>query len=252
MVSGEYITKTGYAVREYYLADFAGIDPETGISMIYALDNGYYEETGQTRRLKGENGEDVKIINSNANANANKFHLKGKDQIPEYYGGLTNKFTYKAFDLSFLVTFSGGNYIFDEFMRNMATDYSGTRRLLTDVYDNYWKSPGDNAKYQKVNWQGNVVLNDGSIIGLGDPRTNTDQFLFKGDYMKLKSVTLGYTLPQSSKVGKMFDGLRFYTILENLYTLTDYPGWDPEGLGTVGQWDLPQLFTVTLGVSVKF
>ncbi|MCG6190143.1 TonB-dependent receptor [Maribellus maritimus] len=252
MVSGAYITKTGYPVREYYLAEFAGVDPETGISMIYALDTEHYDETGETQRLKDESGNDVKIINSNANANANKFHLKGKNQIPAFYGGLTNKFMYKAFDLGFLLTFSGGNYIFDEFMRNMATDYSGTRRMLQEVYDNYWKSPGDNAKYQRVNWQGNVVLNDGSVVGLGDPRTNTDQFLFKGDYLKLKSVTLGYTLPESSKAGRLFKGLRVYTTFENLLTLTKYPGWDPEGLGTVGQWDIPQLFTATFGVSVKF
>lgn len=252
MVSGAYITKVGYPVRDYYLSDFAGVDPQTGISMLYALDKDHYKETGETQRLKDENGDDVKIVNSNANANANKFHLKDKNQIPVYYGGITNKFIYKAFDLGFLITFSGGNYIFDEFMRNMATDYSSTRRLLKDVNDNYWKTPGDQAKYQRINWQGNVVLDDGTTIGLGDPRTNTNQFLFKGDYVKLKSVTLGYTLPWSSSVRKVFKDLRVYAMFENLYTLTKYPGWDPEGQGVVGQWELPQLFSATIGLSVKF
>jgi TonB-dependent starch-binding outer membrane protein SusC len=252
MVSGTYITKTGYPVRDYYLSDFAGVDSQTGISMLYALDKDYYKETGETRRLKDENGGDVKLINSNANANANKFHLKGKNQIPVYYGGITNKFIYKAFDFGFLITYSGGNYIFDEFMRNMATDYSGTRRLLKDVNDNYWKAPGDVTKYQRINWQGNVVLDDKTTIGLGDPRTNTNQFLFKGDYMKLKSVTLGYTLPASSSVAKVFKDMRVYAMFENLYTLTKYPGWDPEGQSVVAQWELPQLFSATLGLSVKF
>ncbi|WP_176801417.1 TonB-dependent receptor [Kriegella aquimaris] len=250
MVSYVNITKTGYAVREYYLADFAGVDPESGISMLYALDKDYYDETNETRRLKDENGEDVKIINSNSNANANKFHLKGKNSIPAYYGGLTNSFSYKGFDLNLLITFSGGNYIFDSFYRDMATDYSGTRRMLKDVYDDYWKSPGDDAKFQQVNWNSNIKLEDGTTIGLGDPRTNTDQFLFKGDYVKFKSATLGYTVPKSTKVGSLFEGLRLYTTVENLHTITKYPGWDPEGSAT--SWDLPQLFSSTFGVSIKF
>ncbi len=251
MLSWVYITKTGYAVREYYLADFAGVDPETGLSMLYALDKDYYAETNETRRLKDENGEDVLIIANNANANSNKFHLKGKNAIPSYYGGVTNKLTYKAFDLSFLITFSGGNYIFDTMYRDMATDYSSsTRRMLKDVYDDYWKAPGDNAKFPRVNWQGNIVMEDDTRIGLGDVRTSTDQWLFKGDYVKLKSVTLGYNVPRSSKVGRVFQGVRLYGTVENLYTLTDYPGWDPEGSAT--SWDLPQLFSATFGVSVKF
>jgi len=250
MVSYANITKTGYAVGEYYLADFAGIDPETGISMLYALDKDYYDETNETRRLKDENGEDVKIINSNANANANKFHIKGKNSIPTYYGGLSNNFSYKGFDLNLLITFSGGNYIFDSFYRDLATDYSGTRRMLKDVYDNYWTAPGDDAQFQRVNWNSNLRLEDGTTVGFGDPRTNTDQFLFKGDYVKFKSLTIGYTVPKSSNVGKLFNGLRLYTTVENLHTITKYPGWDPEGSAT--SWDLPQLFSSTFGVSIKF
>jgi TonB-linked SusC/RagA family outer membrane protein len=250
MVSVPYITKVGYPVRDYYMADFAGVDPQTGISMIYALDKEHYDETGETRRLKDSAGEDVQLINNNANANSQRFHLKGKNQIPVYYGGITNKLTYKAFDLSFLVTFSGGNYIYDNFMRDNALNMGSTGEILKDVYDNYWKKPGDVAKYQRMNWNGNVKLEDGTTIALGDPRNYTDQFLFKGDYVKLKSVTLGYTLPKTGR--KIFQDFRLYATVENLYTLTKYPGWDPEGQGTISQWDLPQLFSATVGLSVKF
>ncbi|WP_372933687.1 SusC/RagA family TonB-linked outer membrane protein [Mariniphaga sediminis] len=251
MVSAPYVSKVGYSVRDYYLADFAHVDPETGISMIYALDQDYYNETGVTRRLKDENDEDVLLIDNSANATSNRFHLKGKNRIPKYYGGMTNSFSYKDFDLSFLMTFSGGNYIYDQFMRDNATALTNTGEILLDVYNNYWKKPGDNAKYQRLNWNGNVKLEDGTVVGLGDPRHDTDQFLFKGDYVKLKSVTLGYTLPKSDSE-KWFQYFRLYTTIENLYTMTDYPGWDPEGQGTVGQWELPQLFAVTFGLSVKF
>ena len=94
--------------------------------------------------------------------------------MPKLYGGITNKFTYKAFDLSVLVTFSGGNYILDTYLRNIASQNSLSQQL-TDVYENHWKKPGDHAKYQRMTWNGNVKLEDGSIVGMGDPvliRTN--------------------------------------------------------------------------------
>ena len=245
------ISKVGYSVRDYYLADFAYVDPQTGISQIYALDKEFYTQTGETRRLKGADGKDVTMIANSANANANMFHMKGKNGIPKYFGGLTNKFIYKNFDLSVLVTFSGGNYIYDTFMRNISVQNSNGDQLK-DVYENYWRKPGDVAKYQRLTWKGNVKMEDGTIVGLGDPRIYTDEFLFKGDFMKLKSVNLGYTLPKFSDKRKFFQNLRLYATLENLYTLTKYKGWDPEGQGLVNQWDLPQLFSASIGASVKF
>ena len=251
MVNLPYITKVGYGIREYYLSDFAGVDPQTGLSQLYALDHEYYSETGETRRLKDTEGKDVLLLNNSSNASTNFFHLKGKSGMPTYYGGITNKFTYKAFDLSVLVTFSGGNYILDNFMRDLAGQ-NGPTEQLTEVYQNYWKKPGDIAKYQRLNWYGNVKLEDGTIVGMGDPRQWTNQFLFKGDFVKLKSINFGYTLPNTSERNKLFKTLRLYATVENIYTLTKYPGWDPEGQGLVYQWDLPQLFSASMGVSIKF
>jgi len=108
------------------------------------------------------------------------------------------------------------------------------------------------AKYQRLTWKGNVKMEDGTIVGLGDPRIYTDQFLYKGDFVKLKSVSLGYSIPRLSEERRFFQNMRFYATFENLYTITQYPGWDPEGQSTVYQWDLPQLFSATLGVSIKF
>lgn len=252
MVESYYISKVGSPVRDYFLADHAGINPQTGLPMLYARDPVHYAETGETIRLKDDAGNDVQVLDNSANANTNRFHLKDKNQIPSYYGGITNKITYKAFDLGFLVTFSGGNYIYDTFMRDAATGLSYTMNVLKEVADNTWKKPGDIAKYQRLNWKGNVKMEDGTTVGLGDARNSTNQFLFKGDYVKLKSVTLGYTLPPTSSAKKIFQDLRVYTSVENLYTITEYPGWDPEGQGQVGLWDLPQLFSATVGLSVKF
>ncbi|MEO9003280.1 MAG: SusC/RagA family TonB-linked outer membrane protein, partial [Ginsengibacter sp.] len=253
MVSNPFITKVGYGIREYYLAEYAGIDPQTGLRMIYARDQDYYTKTGETRRLKDTNGKEVLLLATNSNMNTNFFHQKGKSGMPTYYGGITNKFTYKALDLSFLVTFSGGNYILDNFWRDLIQGGgSGYGAMPASFVGNYWQKPGDIAKYQRLDWLGNIKMGDGTIVGMGDPRVPLDQWLFKGDFVKLKSFSLGYTLPAPSNARKIFQNLRLYCTVDNIYTITKYPGWDPEGQGYVGTWDLPQLFSASVGVNVKF
>ena len=184
--------------------------------------------------------------------NTNFFHQKGKSAMPKYYGGITNKFTYKGFDFSFLVTFSGGNYILDNVIRDFNNPGQSAGPMLASYVDNYWKKPGDNAKFQRLDWLHNIQLADGTIIGVGDPRVPMDQSMFKGDFMKLKSVNLGYTLAAGNNVRKIFQSLRFYCSVDNIYTITKYPGWDPEGQGYVGTWDLPQLLSASIGVNAKF
>lgn len=253
MVSSPFITKVGYGIREYFLAESAGIDPQTGLRMIYARDQDHYNATGETIRLKDGAGKEVTLLANNANMNTNFFHQKGKSGMPTYYGGITNKFTYKAFDFSFLVTFSGGNYILDHAWRGLIQGGgTGYGSIPQDFVNNYWKKPGDNAKYQRLDWLNNIKLEDGTIVGMGDPRVPLDQWMFKGDFIKLKSVNLGYTLPASPKLRKVFQNLRLYCSVENLYTITKYPGWDPEGLSYLEEWDLPQLFAASVGVNVRF
>jgi TonB-linked SusC/RagA family outer membrane protein len=253
MLATPYITKVGHSIREYFTAEYAGIDPQTGLRMIYARDHDHYNLTGETRRAKDGNGNEQTLVATSPNMNQNVFHQKGKSAMPTYYGGITNRFSYKGFDLSVLVTFSGGNYILDHFWRDMIqSGGTGVGAIPMEFVDNYWKKPGDVAKYQRLDWLNNVRLEDGTIVGMGDPRSALDQWIFKGDYVKLKSVNLGYTIPTSGKVRKIFQNARVYCNVENIYTLTKYPGWDPEGQGFTTRWDLPQLFSATVGVNVKF
>jgi len=129
---------------------------------------------------------------------------------------------------------------------------TGYGAIPESFVDNYWKKPGDIAKYQRLDWLNNVKLEDGTIVGMGDPRAPLDQWMFKGDFVKLKSVNLGYTLPASPKLRAVFQSLRLYCTVENLHTITKYPGWDPEGQGFVNDWDLPQLFSANVGINVRF
>ena len=252
---GQFITKTGYGIREFLLAEDAGVDPQTGFRMIYAMDKDHYNTTGETRRLLAADGSDTKLVADNANIASNMFHIKGKSAAPTYFGGLSNAFEYKGFDLNVLVIFSGGNYILDWVRRrNIQPSYVGM--IDKDVLGNYWKKPGDIAKYPRLDYYGVITLPDGTTRSGFDSRTRLDTWAFKGDFVKLKTITIGYKFPKSVCDKLKLQSLRVFGSVDNLYTRTKYPGWDPEGLQFVSTYstpyNLPQQLTGTLGLSIKF
>jgi len=234
------ISKTGGMVREFYMPEYAGVDPERGIEMIYELDKERFDETGETVRTGRL------IPATQGNSQINRFLLKGKTVNPTFYGGLSNTLTLKGFDLNFLITYSGGNYIYDHEMALMSTPSLGKNGLYADLIENSWSQPGDKAYYprlvynttQPYDWD-SEVLNPSSPTGKGDWKEQTNgnysiqfgshsKYLYKGDYVKLKHVELGYTLSETLIKKLQIKSFRVYIAADNLYTLTAYPGWDPE------------------------
>ncbi|MEO6721266.1 MAG: TonB-dependent receptor, partial [Ferruginibacter sp.] len=138
--------------------------------------------------------------------------------LPKYTFGLTLNMNYGAFDFMAFAQGVAGNKIFQ-----------GLRRLdiLTSNYSTKAMS----------RWTGEGTSNDFPRLSDSDPNRNvsnmSDFYLEKGDYLRLKVMQLGYTLPKSifDKIG--VSRLRVYVTAENLVTLTDYTGYDPEVGGGV-------------------
>jgi hypothetical protein len=248
---GQFITKTGFGINEFYLAKDAGVDPETGFRMIYALDVDYFAKTGNTKILKNADGSNATLIGNSANIAGNKFQIKGKNSLPTYFGGLSNTFTYKGFDLNFQIIYQGGNYILDYIRRrNVQTNLVGV--MEKDLLGNYWKNPGDHAKYPRLDWYGNINLPDGTTYSSFDSRTALDTWAYKGDFIRLKTVRIGYKFSESVCNRLKLQSIRVFGSVDNLFTITKYPGWDPEGVGFVTSYNLPQLLSASVGVSLKF
>jgi hypothetical protein len=169
--------------------------------------------------------------------------------LPTWTGGWENTFRYKNFDLNMLFFFSGGNYI-----------YNGTKAGLrdmrvwnnsTEVFTNRWKKPGDITNIPRVVFGDNV--SNGSAVVISE---NVE----KGDFLKLRNVTFGYTLPKSvlSKMG--ISSLRVYAQAMNAFTLTNYTGFDPEisangntnGAPSVDRNSVPQARSFNFGINVGF
>jgi hypothetical protein len=136
--------------------------------------------------------------------------------IPKYYGGFDNTFRYKAVDATIGITYSGGNYL-----------YYGTQAGLRD--QRFWQ----NEKGMLRRWTTAGQQTDIPRLVYGDNTSNGSAFaqaqnVYKGDFIKLRNVSMGYTIPSRyvSKAG--MSSLRVYGQASNLLIISDYPGPDPE------------------------
>ena len=160
--------------------------------------------------------------------------------IPKFTFGLTLNLSYKAFDFMMFTQGVAGNKIFQ-----------GLRRL--DVA---------NANYQTSilnRWTGEGTTNSNPRLTNTDANGNygkfSDFYLEKGDFIRFKTVQLGYTLPSDvmSQIGA--HKLRVYVTGENLFTLTNYTGFDPEIGGNVMGIDkgfYPQARSFMVGLNLQF
>ena len=162
------------------------------------------------------------------------------NSLPKVTFGLTLNMDYKNFDLMVFGQGAAGNKIFQ-----------GLRRL--DV---------SNANYQTSalgRWVGEGTSNDFPRLTTSDTNNNfsnpSDFYLEDGDYFRLKTVQIGYTLPSSLFDSTGIQRLRIYLTAENLITFTKYSGYDPEiGGGVMGidRGYYPQARTNQIGVNLQF
>lgn len=235
------ITIPGKSIGQLYLYPTGGIDKETGRRIFY-----------------GTNGEKVLYKHLEGFINPDGTPFEGElspvacgNTLPTWYGGWSNTFTYKNFDLSLFFQFSGGNYI-----------YNGTKATVSDmrfwnnskdVLNNYWTPERKEAKYPIPVYGDNI--SNGSAMPISDLKE-------KGDYLRFKNISLGYTF-DTRKWAKSIgiSKLRLYAQAQNLFVITGYSGMDPEVMtnttnatlapGT-DKNTLPQARTFTFGVNLAF
>lgn len=140
--------------------------------------------------------------------------------LPTVSGGFNNTFTYKNWQLSAFATFSLGAKIFDSSGKRqmgVITDWN----MRTEMLDR-WREPGDDTSFPFV-----TLTNSSYGMDNGqDPWWNIDYFVYKADFLRMKNIDLGYVFNfmGASKV----KSLRLGVNVTNLFTLTNFPGLDPE------------------------
>ena len=148
------------------------------------------------------------------------------DPNPDYNFSFSNNFIYKNWDLSILFTGQKGGDVFwvDSWQLN---GLQKTTNVLSSSYDTSWKAPLAviNGEVTYSQSYGNLVgaTNPAAIVDNGPRAIASDRQIFDGSFIRLKNINLGYTVPISKN-----QSLRIYASGQNLFTITDYPGYDPE------------------------
>jgi TonB-linked SusC/RagA family outer membrane protein len=131
---------------------------------------------------------------------------------PKFTGGLTNTFSYKGIDLSIFLQGSYGNKIYNQ-QRNVLELGTGYTNASTTLL-NRWTPTNTNTDVHSA---------------FQDPApTISDRFIENGSYLRLKSLSLGYTIPTSVVSKSPIKKIRIYITAQNLITWTKYTGYDPE------------------------
>jgi TonB-dependent starch-binding outer membrane protein SusC len=144
--------------------------------------------------------------------------------IPKVFGGLNLDATYKAFD--FNVFFYGvfGNKILN-FQRAVLESFGGLQNISEEYYNNAWKPDRPSNRYARVTNEDN-----------NDNNRPSDVYAESGNYVRLRNVQVGYTLPASLAGKVSITRLRLFVSAQNLFTITNYSGLDPE-IGLPQQYD---------------
>jgi len=215
----------GESANSWYVIPYIGVNPQTGdAEWLDANGNATTSPVAADRRIVGQGN-------------------------PDFVGGFSNVFTYKNWSLNTLFNYSFGNDVLltsKEFIENPVSGFNKSTRLL-----NVWQQPGDQAVTPSPNSPTIFTFAQTSSAQIAD-----------GSFVRLKNVTLSYTLPQSLMDNTFISSVRLYATGTNLITFKsdELDGFDPEvsnradGSGTVGQdfFTVPQASTFTFGVNVSF
>ena len=166
---------------------------------------------------------------------------------PDFTFGFQNSFSWKNFDLSIFLQGSYGNDIFNAVGRTLTAGNRTYTNQLPSVLD-YWSVDNPNASSPRL------ARNDTQNINI------SDRYVEDGSYVRIQNVTFGYSLPSAILEKLSVQRLKIYTSIQNLYTFTNYSGYDPE-VGAInqnvllngidnGRYPIPRTFT--LGLNVEF
>ena len=196
----------GQPLSIFVAKEFAGADPANGDAL-------YYKNT-----LKADPnnlGFFIRDRSTTSDANEAADVVIGNPN-PKFFYGMGNTITFNGFDLDVLLQGVYGNQIYNGGGQYMSA--SGSNGFDNQTTDQLaaWKKPGDITNIPEAR----LFYANGT-----DP---SSRYISSGSYLRVKSVSLGYTIPPAVAKRLKLDRVRVYARALNLFTITKYKGWDPE------------------------
>ncbi|MES2873197.1 MAG: TonB-dependent receptor [Bacteroidota bacterium] len=225
--SGAQRAIVGESLNTFYMVRYKGINPATG-------DAEWLTKDGAATTTYSPNN---RVVVGSA--------------IPDFTGGFTNNLSYKGVDLNVFFNFAYGNKVLIDGLRFTENVNTPGFNKSTDLL-NYWKKAGDNAFAPRLSSPTAANFQQLSTLQLQD-----------GSYLRLKTASLGYTIPPSVIAkSKILANARIYVLGQNLITVKnkDFRGPDPEVSANGGSnqilgesfFALPQARTLTFGINLGF
>ena len=208
----------GKTMYTFYLKDYYGVNPSNGEALWVT--------------------EDGTLSNDYNNA---RYHYCGSPE-PKIMGGFNTTVMWKGLSLSAFFEYKAGNMVYLNEMRYYSSDGAHISNGQSSMALNYWKKPGD------------VGVNPKPVAGnVSSSNAASDRWLQRGDYVRIKDVTLSYSFPKTILDKIKMKGLRVYVSGLNLYCFNDVDFWDPE-MGVTGSvlGTHPMQKSVVGGVELSF
>ena len=234
VIEGGFVNRAveGQPIGTFFAIEYAGVDPANGDALYYRNDE--RPDGSRDRTTTNDPNAAQRVVIGNPN--------------PRLIGGITNNFSYKGLELSVLFQGQFGNDV-----------YNGGGKFQSangDFFDNQtrdqlrrWQKPGDITDVPQARLFG------------ANGTAESSRYLQRGDFVRLKTLTLSYNLPSSLVSKAKLDRVRVYVTGQNLLTFTKYTGWDPEvnadyiasniALGN-DFYSAPQPKTVIVGLNIGF
>lgn len=216
--------KVGYPLFPHWLYRYGGVDPTTGLYQLLDIDG--------NPTITPDPLLDKSVLIT---------------RMPKFYGGFQNRISYKAFELDFLFQFVRQKGIDNYFNNGTAGQpglfLSGSSNQPVSVLGR-WQKPGDNASIQKFS----AALPGAAYDHLALAQIS-DLLVADASYIRLKNASLSWKLPDSWQRKVHLKNFRVFVQGQNLLTITNYDGADPENQGYTA---LPPLRIITLGIHVGF
>ncbi len=229
IISGTKKLKVGYSIYDYWLREWQGVDPADG-SALYRADAGTLAgsrivKTGDTLTINQNNG---------------KFRYNGS-AIPDYYGSITNTFTFKGVELNILTTFQKGGKVYDVTYAGLMDPGNYGAAVHSDVLK-AWKQPGDIT---------NIPRMDAGQRGISNAAS--DRWLTDASFINIRSLALSYGFPVSVVSRLNVSSVRFSVTAENLSISTKRKGMNVEEsfTGVTSQAFIPQR-VISAGLNITF
>ena len=223
-----YIHKVGLPYYTFYVKEFAGVNSQNGKAE-------YYKNT------VNEDGTIDRSLTTNPNEAES---IPYKSVNPKVSGGLTNILNYKWLDLSFTLTYSLGGYSYDKLGTSIE---NGTESIYTSRYNlpvyalDRWQQAGDQTDVPRF------------VFGEKASVTNSSRYIHSTDHLRLKNLTLGFTLPDQWTNKALISKARVYFSGSNLLTWAKWKQYDPETpVNGEVYCEAPPMRTFSFGVQLTF